>query len=70
MDLVRSADVQLRLQHRHNDGSWSELEAREGHDPAARDPEQHWGSYRLFVCKACDEQVMVEAADNARAPGG
>jgi hypothetical protein len=70
MDLARSAEFQLRLQHRHNDGSWSELEPAEDHDPAARDPEQHWGASKLFVCRACDEQVMVEAPAETATPRG
>jgi hypothetical protein len=70
MDLARSAEYQLRLTHRHNDGSWSELEPRETHDPATRDPEQHWGASKLYVCRACDEQVMVETPDAPRDPRG
>jgi hypothetical protein len=61
MDLARSAEFQLRLSHRHTDGTWSDLERRPGHDPAERDPEQHWGS-QIFVCPSCDEQVRVETA--------
>ena len=65
MDLARSAEFQLRLSHRHNDGSWSELEARPGHDPAERDPEHYWGASQLFVCRACDEQVRVEVSGDS-----
>ena len=60
MDLGRTAELELRLQHRHSDGSWSPLEPRSPHDAASLDPERGWPNGRLYVCKACDEQVIVE----------
>ena len=68
MDLARSAEFQLRLSHRHNDGTWSDLEPRPGHDPAERDPEQRWGASQLFVCRSCDEQVRVETSESSNPP--
>ena len=68
MDLARSAEYQMQLRHRHNDGTWSNLEPRPDHDPASHDPEQRWGNYTLYVCQACDEQVMVEKSDDAGRP--
>jgi len=65
MDLARSAEFQLRVTHRHNDGSWSDLEPRPDHDPAAHDPEQRWGGSQLFVCRTCDEQVRVETTGDS-----
>jgi hypothetical protein len=64
MDLARSAEFQLRLTHRHSDGSWSELEPRP-HDAAERDPEQRWGASQLYVCRRCDEQVLVETSGDS-----
>ena len=60
MDYGRTAEFELRLRHRHNDGSWSELERRQPHDAADRDPERDWGSGTIYVCRTCDEQVSVE----------
>ena len=34
MDIARTAELTLRLQHRHSDGSWSPLEPRSPHDAA------------------------------------
>ncbi len=41
-DLSRYEELMLR--HRHNDGSWAELEATAAanHDAAAHDPERAW----------------------------
>jgi hypothetical protein len=49
----------VRLQHRHGDGSWSDLRPRDVHDPAETDPERSWASGRLYVCTTCDEQVRI-----------
>jgi hypothetical protein len=54
------AEMQLRIEHRHDDGSWAEmLEDESPHDPAAHDPERSWGRRRLFRCTRCDETVLV-----------
>lgn len=50
--------LELELQHRHADGSWSQLEAA-GHDPASGDPERDWLNGQLFVCKNCGEEVRI-----------
>ena len=68
MDLARSAEYGLRLRHRHNDGTWSDLEPMHDHDPAERDPERGWATGTLYVCKACDEQVMVEPIEEPGTP--
>ena len=53
----------LRLFHQHG-AEWGELQPKEAHDPAQRDPERDWGTHgRLFVCTTCDEEVMVQAGD-------
>jgi hypothetical protein len=58
MDTVRSAGFQL--EHRHSDGSWSQLERE--HDTAEHDPERSWLAGILFRCRTCDEQVRVTTA--------
>jgi hypothetical protein len=70
MDLAQAAEFQLRLRHRHSDGSWSELERRPDHDPASHDPERDWTSgLSLYVCKACDEEVLVDTSNEAGTSG-
>jgi hypothetical protein len=65
-DLSRYEELMLR--HRHSDGSWSELEATPApnHGPAAHDPERAWDDSRLFVCRACGEEVEVAVRDPDR----
>ena len=60
MDFGRTAELELRLRHRHSDGTWSALERREPHDAAERDAEREWGTGTIYVCRTCDEQVSVE----------
>ena len=62
-DLSRYEELLLR--HRHRDGTWGELEptAATDHDPAAHDPERAWDDSRLFVCRACGEEVEVAVRD-------
>jgi hypothetical protein len=50
----------LVLEHRHSDGSWGRMEPEpEHHDPAQHDPEEGWQRGRIFVCRACEEEVRV-----------
>ncbi len=57
---LNSAEFLLRLEHRHSDGSWSQLEPEHsGHDPAEHDPERSWANGQIFRCGKCDEQVRV-----------
>ena len=69
---LNSAEFLLRLEHRHSDGSWSELEARPSHhDPADLDPERGWANGKIYACPVCDEQVRVidpVAEDRATGP--
>jgi len=62
---LNSADTLFRLEHRHNDGSWSALEPWTGaHDPADLDPERAWANGRIYKCAACEEEIRVtEATD-------
>ena len=57
-----SFDLQYRVEHRHADGSWSEMvEERRPHDAADHDAERSWGLRRIFRCPKC------ERAGDARA---
>ena len=43
MDYGRLAELTLRVQHRHSDGTWGALEpVPSHHDPADHDPERDW----------------------------
>jgi hypothetical protein len=69
MDFGRIAELRLRIQHRHSDGTWGSLEpTSEHHDPAAHDPEREWAEGTIYVCKACGDEVLVSAADNPDDP--
>lgn len=55
----RIAELSLRLEHRHSDGSWGTFE-RVPHDAAEHDPERDWvKGHVLFSCTTCDELVRV-----------
>ena len=77
MDFGRISELSLRIQHRHTDGTWGDLEpSDEHHDPAEHDPEQEWGTGTLYLCKACGEGSWsarptirpTRAADRAAQP--
>ena len=69
MDFGRTAELALRIQHRHSDGTWGQLEPRSHHDAADHDPERDWASgATIYVCKTCDEEVMVETVDDPTDP--
>jgi hypothetical protein len=64
-------ELELRLRHRHSDGSWAPLaEVSRSHDPAGSDPERSWGVGRLFRCTRCAEEVVVETDEPPARPGG
>ena len=47
MDLARVAELNIRFQHRHTDGTWGTFEPRTGHhSPTDHDPERDWASAR------------------------
>jgi hypothetical protein len=48
---------QFRLEHHHNDGTWSPLEPIH-HDSAAHDAERSWLRRTIFRCD-CGEEVAV-----------
>jgi hypothetical protein len=66
---LAAAETLLRLEHRHNDGTWSTLEPRPNpHDPAESDPERGWAAGRIFVCTVCDEEVRIVAPESEKGP--
>jgi hypothetical protein len=55
--------TELRLQHRHNDGSWRSLQPAH-HDPSAHDPERDWVNGQIYICAECGEEVRITHGDN------
>jgi hypothetical protein len=55
-------DHEIRLMHRHEDGSWAEMEP-EHLDSAQHDPEQDWGRWRVFRCRSCPELLTVRRGE-------
>jgi len=69
MDQIRFLEAQYRMEHRHNDGSWSPMEAVSSHhDTAAHDPERSWGKRLIFRCTRCDETLTVTPGDEGGPP--
>jgi hypothetical protein len=56
-------ELDLRVQHRHSDGSWGNFAPREPHSPAEVDPERTWANGRIWACSTCDEKVLVAPVD-------
>ena len=69
-ELSRLAEAQLRLQHRHADGSWGTLEPRRHHTAVEHDPEREWEEGRVYECPTCDEVVRVGPAVQGSDPTG
>jgi hypothetical protein len=58
----RILELELRISHRHNDGTNSPMvEVTEHHDAAEHDPERQWGIRRIFRCVSCEETVTIES---------
>ena len=69
MDRLRLAELDLRMQHRHGDGTWGTLEQRPSHhDAADHDPERDWAQGNVFVCTTCDEEVRLAPSAGDEAP--
>ena len=60
--------AEMRLEHRHNDGSWSALQPAH-HDASAHDPERDWINGQVFVCTDCGEEVRISQSDSQRSDG-
>jgi hypothetical protein len=62
------AEMTLRLEHRHSDGSWGKFE-RAHHDAADHDPERSWvKGEAIYMCTTCDEVVRVTAEEEPDEP--
>ena len=69
MDQTRFIELQYRIEHRHKDGSWAEMEeVRSHHDAAEHDPERSWGIRRLFRCKTCEEELTISPGSEGAGP--
>ena len=62
MGLSPFYEAELRIQHRHTDGSWGEMEEQH-HDAADHDPERTWARGKIFRCKSCEESVTINPGD-------
>ena len=61
MDLARVADLNIRFQHRHTDGTLGSFEPEPSHhSPTDHDPERDWASGTIYKCTTCDEEIIVE----------
>ena len=64
MDLARIAELNLRFQHRHDDGSVGTFEPEPSHhSPNAHDPERDWASGTIYKCTSCDEEITISHDD-------
>ena len=70
MEPGRLASSMYRVQHRHKDGSWADMEeVSHRHDSADHDPERGWGMRRLFRCRTCEESAeLAPVADDRHDP--
>lgn len=60
MDLARVAELNLRFQHRHDDGSLGTFEPEPSHhSPTDHDPERDWAKGTIYKCTTCDEEIVV-----------
>jgi hypothetical protein len=56
----RILEETLRIEHRHSDGTWSELR-RVNHDVSAHDPEREWAKgATIYSCTSCDEMIRIK----------
>jgi hypothetical protein len=66
MPLNAVADAEYRLQHRHADGDYFEMqEVPRHHDPAEHDAERWWDRVRVFKCTRCEETVIIGPEEDA-----
>ena len=72
MDQARIIEMALRIEHRHKDDTWGEMqeERSHGHDSAEHDPERGWGIRRIFRCTSCPEAVTVFDGEVGGPPPG
>lgn len=67
----QSTGALFRLEHQHDDGTWSRLEqvTRDPHDQADFDPERDWDRGHVYVCSSCGERVRAAAPAGAEGSG-
>jgi hypothetical protein len=62
-------ELQYRIEHRHKDGSWAEMEEdRPHHDSAGHDSERSWGIRRVFRCRTCPESAVLIPGEEGGPP--
>ncbi len=67
MEQFRIGEAMYRVQHRHKNGSWADMEeVGNHHDSTAHDPERGWNLRRLFVCRTCEEGVEMSPMSDER----
>jgi hypothetical protein len=67
MEQLRIGEAMYRVQHRHKDGSWADMEQVPNHHGAAdHDPERSWGRRTLFRCRSCSEGVELTPLSEER----
>ena len=60
MDLARIAELNLRFEHRHSDGTMGTFEPTSSHhSPSDHDPERDWATGTIYKCTTCDEEIVV-----------
>jgi hypothetical protein len=69
MDQARLAEIALRIEHRHDDGTWGEMREHRGHHaPSDHDPERGWNLRRIFRCTSCSESLTVVPGEEGGPP--
>lgn len=71
MENLRFIETAYRIQHQHNDGSWSPMEeepAIRHHTSVEHDPERSWLRGRIFRCSSCGETMTVVPGTEGSAP--
>jgi hypothetical protein len=72
VDQIRFIQSDLRIQHRHDDGSWGDMiEERPHEDAAEHDIERAWATGRIFRCSSCADAITVvpTGAEDPGQPG-
>jgi hypothetical protein len=59
---------EMRIEHRHDDGTWSAMKPAH-HGQPDHDSERSWLRGVIFRCTTCEEEVAVtQGGDEAGAP--
>jgi hypothetical protein len=65
---ARFSNIQLLVEHRHNDGSWGRLQRESHHTSVDHDPERDWAKGEIYRCTSCDELVRVRREPDVEDP--